>query len=128
MDELWYKIQNFDVSDDAEISLDITVPPDSNWFSGHFPGEPVLPGIAQLGMVFDAVNRAGGQKFRITGVRRVRFKQIVRPDDRMHLTIRAQKNRTESYDFRIQVNAEVVCTGIMTVALAGAPEDRRAPG
>ncbi|MEW6672160.1 MAG: hypothetical protein AB1427_10665 [Thermodesulfobacteriota bacterium] len=113
---MWYDIKNFSKTGPEEISLEVQVPPDSNWFSGHFPGEPILPGIAQLGMVFDAINRAEGGSFKITGIRRVRFKQIVRPDDRLHLTIRPQKNGGGGYDFRIEVNAELACSGIMTVA------------
>ena len=97
--------------------MDIQAPPESGWFSGHFPGEPILPGIAQLGMVFDAINRWESRKFKITGIRRVRFKQIIRPDDPLHLTVKPQKNCAGVYDFRIQVNAELACSGVMTIAL-----------
>ena len=113
---MWYVINKVNESDPEEISLDIQVPPDSGWFSGHFPGEPILPGIAQLGMVFDAINRAGGRNLRITGVRRVRFKQIIRPDDPLRLTIKPQKGEAGVYDFRIQVDEELACSGIMKVA------------
>ncbi|MDF1593484.1 MAG: hypothetical protein P1P89_18400 [Desulfobacterales bacterium] len=112
---MWYVIKSVHDSDPGEISLDIQVPPESNWFSGHFPGEPILPGIAQLGMVFDAVNRKEGRNFKITGIRRVRFKQIIRPDDPLHLTVKARKESAGAYDFRIQVNAELACSGVMTV-------------
>ena len=114
---MWYVIKNINASDPEEISLDLQVPPESNWFSGHFPGEPILPGIAQLGMVFDAINRSESRNFKITGVRRVRFKQIIRPDDPLRLTLKPQKNCAGAYDFRIQVNAELACSGVMTVAL-----------
>ena len=113
---MWYVIKNIYDSNPEEISLDIQVPSESNWFSGHFPGEPILPGIAQLGMVFDAINRSEGRNIKITGIRRVRFKQIIRPDDPLHLTIKPHKNGSGAYDFRIQVNAELACSGIMTVA------------
>ena len=112
---MWYVIKNVNDSDPEEISLDIQVPSESNWFSGHFPGEPILPGIAQLGMVFDAINRMGGRNFKITGIRRVRFKQIIRPDDPLRVTVKPQKNGGGTYDFRIQMNAELACSGVMTV-------------
>ena len=114
---MWYVIINIYDSDPEEISLDIQVPPESNWFSGHFPGEPILPGIAQLGMVFDAINRSGRQNFKITGIRRVRFKQIIRPNDPLRLTVRPQKDCAGAYDFRIQVNEGLACSGVITVAL-----------
>jgi 3-hydroxyacyl-[acyl-carrier-protein] dehydratase len=114
---MWYVINNVNDSDPDEISLDIQVPPESGWFSGHFPGEPILPGIAQLGMVFDAITRRTDQNFKITGIRRVRFKRVIRPDDPLRLTVKPQKNDPGAYDFRIQVRDELACSGLMTVAL-----------
>lgn len=114
---MWYVINNTDESDLDGLTLNIQVPPESNWFSGHFPGEPILPGIAQLGMVFDAITRAAGRNFKITGIRRVRFKQIIRPDDPVCLKIKPQKNGSGAYDFRIQVHEELACSGVMTVAV-----------
>lgn len=119
---MWYVINNFNVTDSKEISLDILVPPDSNWFCGHFPGEPILPGVAQLGMVFDAINRSGEQNFRPAGIRRVRFKQIIRPDDPLRLTIKPKKDTVGTYDFRILVKGELACSGMMTVVPLGADE------
>lgn len=113
---MWYVINNVNDSDPDELTLDIRVPPDSNWFSGHFPGEPILPGIAQLGMVFDAISRSGPEDLRILGVRRVRFKQIIRPDDPLRLTVRPRKEEAGAYEFRIQVRQELACSGVMAVA------------
>ena len=112
---MWYVINNFNVTDSKEIFLDVVVPPDSNWFCGHFPGDPILPGIAQLGMVFDAINRSEGQNFKVTGIRRVRFKQIIRPNDPLRLTIKPKKDAAGTYDFRVQVKAELACSGIVSV-------------
>jgi len=113
---MWYVINNTDDSRTDELSVDIQVPPESSWFSGHFPGEPILPGIAQLGMVFDAIKRWAGQDFKLTGIRRVRFKLVIRPDDPLRLTVKPQKNDAWAYDFRIQVREELACSGVMTVA------------
>jgi len=112
---MWYVINNEINTDADEITLDIQVPPDSNWFSGHFPGEPILPGIAQLGMVFDAISRSGLQNLKIAGIRRVRFKQIIRPDDPLRLTVRPRKDEAGVYEFRIQVKGELACSGVMVV-------------
>ncbi len=113
---MWYVIKNISDSDPGEKSVDIQVPPESAWFSGHFPGNPILPGIAQLGMVFDAINQPDNQGFEIKEIRRVRFKQIIRPGDPLRLTIKPRENEAGVYDFRIQVDAELVCSGVMVVA------------
>jgi 3-hydroxyacyl-[acyl-carrier-protein] dehydratase len=111
----WYELKNLRQSDPDEISAEIQVPPDSFWFSGHFPDEPILPGIAQLGMVFDAINQAKQQNLKICSISRVRFKQLVRPNDPLRVFASLRKDNTGSYNFRIMVNKELVCSGVMEV-------------
>ena len=112
---MWYVLKDLKRSDSRELRAEIQVPPDSPWFSGHFPGEPILPGIAQLGMVFDAISQSSDQNLKISGVSRVRFKQIIRPDDQLRIIATPQKDHAESYVFRITVKGELVCSGVMTV-------------
>jgi len=102
-------------SEENEISADIHVPPDSPWFDGHFPGEPILPGVAQIGMVFDAIRKARNQDLKISSVRRVRFKRIIRPDDQLKIIAAPLKKEAGSYSFRILIQDEVVCSGLLTV-------------
>jgi len=76
-----------------------------------------LPGVAQIGMVFDAIRKAHHQNLMISSVRRVRFKHIIRPDDQLKIIAVPLKQETDSYSFRILVREEAVCSGVMTVEL-----------
>ena len=111
----WYVLKNVTRSDKNEIEAEIQVPPDSPWFRGHFPGEPILPGVAQIGMVKDAIRQARDQDLKVTGVRRVRFKQIIRPNDKLKLIAAPLKENTGAYSFLILVENEAVCSGVMMV-------------
>ncbi len=99
-----------------QITAAIRVPPDSPWFHGHFPGEPILPGIAQLGMIFDAIQQVSKQRVTVTRISRVRFKRMVRPDELLSVVATPMKEQTGSYSFRITSEKELVCSGIMTLA------------
>ncbi len=112
---MWYVLKNLNQTDSKEISADIQVPRDSTWFSGHFPGDPILPGIAQLGMVFDAIRQLGNQNIKISSINRVRFKQIIRPDDHLEIIVVPRENYAESYSFRIMVGEKLVCSGVITI-------------
>ena len=112
---MWYTLKEIKRSEKNEISADIRVPSDSPWFDGHFPGEPILPGVAQIGMVFDAIRKAHPPNLMISSVRRVRFKHIIRPDDQLKIIAVPLKQETDSYSFRILVQDETVCSGVMTV-------------
>jgi 3-hydroxymyristoyl/3-hydroxydecanoyl-(acyl carrier protein) dehydratase len=111
----WYVLKELTQSDKNEITADIHVPSDSPWFRGHFPGEPILPGVAQIGMVIDAIRQVRDQDLKVSGVRRVRFKQIIRPDDKLKLITAPLKKNVGTYTFRILVENEAVCSGVMTV-------------
>jgi 3-hydroxymyristoyl/3-hydroxydecanoyl-(acyl carrier protein) dehydratase len=101
--------------EDGSLSAEVHVPASASWFDGHFPDWPVLPGIAQLAMVYEVVRRALDSPVRVAEVNRVRFKQMIAPDDR--LTVIAE-SRPEygRYAFRITRGDEVVCTGSMNFA------------
>ena len=108
-------LEEMNRSEENEISADLHVPLDSPWFDGHFPGEPILPGVAQIGMVFDTIRKARNQNLKISSVRRVRFKRIIRPDDRLKIMAAPLKQEADSYSFRILIQDETVCSGVMTV-------------
>jgi 3-hydroxyacyl-[acyl-carrier-protein] dehydratase len=108
-------LEEMNRSEENEILAYIRVPPDSPWFNGHFPGEPILPGVAQIGMVFDAIRKARNRDLKLSSVRRVRFKRIIRPDDHLKIIAAPLKKEAGSYSFRILIQDEAVCSGVMTV-------------
>ena len=112
---MWYKLKEMNRSEANEISADIHVPSDSPWFDGHFPGKPILPGVAQIGMVFDAIRKARNQDLKLSSVRRVRFKRIIRPDDQLKVIATPLKQNDGSYSFRILVEDEAACSGVVMV-------------
>lgn len=89
----------------------------SPWFSGHFPNDPILPGIAILSMVTDAIKHhecGKGRKIAITGIRRVRFRLPVRPDELLTISLSSSHmDASLSYHFNVAVNGKTACTGIV---------------
>lgn len=87
----------------------------SPWFSGHFPDNPILPGIAQLKMVADIIAAAREDDARMTSLSRIKFRKIVRPGELLdiHATIGQMKDQ---YAFRITSGTEEVCSGMMLFA------------
>jgi len=109
----WYLLNNINHISENEISVDVIVPQDSPWFCGHFPGDPVLPGIAQLGIAFDIAEQLRNVK--LTGIKRVRFKKLIRPDDILNIKAVISEEKSLSCSFKIMVKEEIACSGIFII-------------
>jgi len=92
----------------AQVSVDGRSP----WFSGHFPGDPILPGIAQLKMVADLITDSCGEALRLERLSRVKFRKIVRPGDLLDIHA-APCDKNYQYTFRIADGNEEICSGMM---------------
>lgn len=118
--ETWHLLSPGRLEPDGTVAAEARIGAGSPWFSGHFPDEPVLPGIALLAMVSDTIRRLqadAGRKARISNIRKVRFRLPIRPDSSLSLKLSfSEKNGVVVCQFRIALageTGETVCTGIM---------------
>ena len=95
-----------------------------NFFQGHFPNRPVMPGVliceamAQVGAIF-AHNARGGMEgnkmFVLTGLDNVKFKRPVEPGDQLRMELTCLKRRgsfwkmhgSASVDGKLVAQAEI---------------------
>jgi 3-hydroxyacyl-[acyl-carrier-protein] dehydratase len=73
-----------------------------NFFQGHFPNKPVMPGVliceamAQCGAIFACNSRGGMEEnkvFVLTGLDKVKFKRPVEPGDQLRIELSCIKRR-----------------------------------
>jgi acyl carrier protein len=112
---MWYSLHDLKQTGAGAIEARVSVSGDSPWFTGHFPDNPILPGIAQLHMAAEVVARSVGKHLSIQRVSRVKFKKIVHPDEPLVIYATATE-QDHTYTFRITRQAEEVCSGSMLLA------------
>ena len=104
-----------------QIAAAARFPDDSDWFSGHFPGNPILPGVALIALVEEAVvewERGKGRSVAVTGVRRVRFRLFIKPDDELTLeAVPTSHPEGPSYAFAVHLAGETACSGVLTAEI-----------
>jgi len=57
----------------------ITINAGHKIFEGHFPGQPVLPGVCQLQIIKELLERATGKKLFLSEAGNCKFLQMVNP-------------------------------------------------
>lgn len=82
------------------INTVIDVPADGAYFEGHFPGRPILPGVAELALVLAALERAGNASVSLAGISFVRLRQIVLPGERLELSTRMLASGNIRFDLK----------------------------
>lgn len=118
---MWYMIMFADFKSeirnvDGMITAQVEVPADAVWFDGHFPGEPILPGVAQLAMVVHILGEAQDKTLAANNVRRVRFKQAIKPAERITVEITPKENKPLSCGFRLMKGTELACSGFINLS------------
>jgi 3-hydroxymyristoyl/3-hydroxydecanoyl-(acyl carrier protein) dehydratase len=117
----WHKLGCVCSDESDRFKVIATAPHGSLWFDGHFPGKPILPGIALISMAFELAREqeaCRGNSIRLKTVKRVRFKKPVRPDEPFTVEVkREQKESGLAYIFTIKLAGEAGCTGILAVEM-----------
>ncbi len=69
------------------VSLSLEVPAGLDWFDGHFPGEPILPGVAQVGWAIAYAREQFGLDRDPQRIDRVKFLRTAGPGARLALEL-----------------------------------------
>ncbi|TWC24166.1 acyl-coenzyme A synthetase/AMP-(fatty) acid ligase [Pseudomonas sp. SJZ085] len=85
------------VETEGEWSLQLVVPPDLAYFSGHFPTAPVLPGVVQVDWALNLGRQLLDLPPRFVGMEVLKFQQLVRPGDEVQLHLRFDRERGKLY-------------------------------
>ncbi len=90
----------------------VRVAPESPFFAGHFPGEPVLPAVAQLVLLAEILEQRVGGSSRITAIDSLRLSRTVGPGDRLRVVLRIAHDSDQAR-FRIDRDGDRITEGVL---------------
>jgi 3-hydroxymyristoyl/3-hydroxydecanoyl-(acyl carrier protein) dehydratase len=104
------------------VTLSIEIPGIGPLFEGHFPGRPILPGIAELVLVARAL-APGGNAAEVSAIPFTRFRGLVLPAET--LSVAASPRGGGIVRFDVRRAGTLVANGAMAFG-APSPEESRA--
>jgi 3-hydroxyacyl-[acyl-carrier-protein] dehydratase len=106
-----------------------TLRDDDFWFAGHFPGNPVMPGVLIVEALAQTATIAAasggdisGKIGLFAGIDKVRFKRVVKPGDtlRLEAEIVAVHGPVGRAKVKATVDGELACRGELMFAIVDA--------
>ena len=107
---------------EAEIVAVRMFRPEEDFFRGHFPGNPIVPGVLLIEMMAQAmailaIERQSDARVYLTGVDRARFRQPVVPSQEVEVTVRVEGERLGIV--RARCEAKVLGIRVADAVLSG---------
>jgi 3-hydroxymyristoyl/3-hydroxydecanoyl-(acyl carrier protein) dehydratase len=90
----------------------LSIPADHPAYAGHFPGQPILPGVVLLDEAVTAITVCGvyaPQRWQISAAK---FQMMVRPGDALHIEHEPAGNG--AVKFAIRRGADMIASGLLS--------------
>jgi len=101
------------------VALEFSIPATSPYYNGHFPDLPILPGVAQVDLVVHFASEHFGISIGISKINRIKFINIIRPENPFVLFIEADKIEADkkniAFKFSSPGGETVYSSGTMTI-------------
>jgi len=98
-----------------KISTKLTLTGDEDFFKGHFPGNPIMPGVLLQEALFQSgaalmAKKDGGGLGVLTRVQNAKFKNVVRPGDTLEMEVELTESISNASYMKgtTRVNGKVV--------------------
>lgn len=109
---------------DGYVTATYTVRGDEAFLQGHFPGNPIVPGVVICEIMAQScvllINNPSDDKLPVyAGLDKVRFKGMVKPGETITVTAGIREQRGDYYllDARAEVGGKICCKGLLGIFL-----------
>ena len=108
---------------DNTIKTSLTLTGEENFFKGHFPGNPIMPGVLLQEALFQSgaalmSGKAGGGLGVVTRVQNAKFKNMVKPGDVLEMEVELTESLANAHYMKgtTKVSGKTVLVIEFTVA------------
>jgi len=90
----YYTIEAIREEEDIKY-FDVALNPECEVYKGHFPGDPISPGVCNIQMIKECAEHAAGKSLTISNVLQCRFISLVTPVEVPKATIKVKLDESD---------------------------------
>lgn len=98
----FYTIENIEKVDDDNHIVSISLNKDHDIFKGHFPDNPILPGVCTLQILKEIAEKLQGKKLSMKSARSIKFTAKVNPYTHPNLNMHIHLSWTEEQTLQVK--------------------------
>ena len=87
------------IEDAPHVRLLLDISPEMSWFRGHFPDQPVLPGVVQVHWAVIAAVALFGFSAAPPEIKRLKFKKVVVPPQVLELSLQRHSENEVQFEY-----------------------------
>jgi 3-hydroxyacyl-[acyl-carrier-protein] dehydratase len=91
----FYTLESYEQTENGNYIANIHLNKDHDIFKGHFPGNPVTPGVCMMQIVKELTEEFTGKKLFLKSASNVKFMAIINPFETPELTLQLDLSQTE---------------------------------
>lgn len=98
-----FMVKDFSAKE-TEISASLTLNESHEIFKGHFPGQPVVPGVCMMQSIKELVERHAGKKMTLVEADNMKFLSVIDPRENKEIQAKISYSKNDS---QLSVNASL---------------------
>ncbi|MFB3386147.1 3-hydroxyacyl-ACP dehydratase [Flavobacterium sp. LAR06] len=91
----FYKVLSEEKTSDSKYSITILVNEKHEVFKGHFPGNPIMPGVCMIQIIKELTEKITKETLMIQTLANVKFMALINPENNPELRLELDITRTE---------------------------------
>jgi 3-hydroxyacyl-[acyl-carrier-protein] dehydratase len=98
----FYKVQSLNRTDAQKYLAHITLNPEHDVFKGHFPGNPVTPGVCMMQIIKELTQQITGARLIMKTASNVKFMALINPEATPELKVELDITETEDGTVKVK--------------------------
>lgn len=91
----FYRVNEFNELADNKFLASLTINKEHDIFEGHFPGQPVTPGVCMMQIIKELAEKWSGSTLQLKTAKNIKFMAIINPENNPDIQVELAFERSQ---------------------------------